>query len=177
MLNYKKFLESISNISISKIQNSDIDDVIDVLYSVFGHLEVDKEALKKRVTPRLLNNLSIKISLNNKIVGCYLLAEKSAQEFINDIKLDKIKDFPLNDTKIYYDNITGNGIQGIALAISEEHRGMSLGKELKNYAKNLGYDHIWGVQDKRLENINFWMKTRELLAESSSRYATIEFFK
>ena len=171
---YTKFIESYNNISI--IQNDDINDVVDILYECFGHLEDSKETLKKRITPRLLNNLSVKITLNNKIVGCYLLAEKSAQEFINNIKTNNIKDFPLNNTKIYINEINGNGIQGIALAISKKYRGLNLGKQLKNYAKNLQYDYIWGVQDKKLENINFWKKTRKLLAESNNRYATIEFF-
>ena len=154
-----------------------VEEVVDVLYSSFGFLENDKESLKQRVSPRLLNGLSICLSIDNKVEGVYLLNEKSANDFIQEIKEGKIKDFPAEETKIYLNKeIIGRGLQGIALAINPELKGSGLGQSLKNWVKNLNYDYIWGVADKKLENIDNWKNSREILAESPTRWATIQFF-
>ena len=175
---FKGFLnESIGNIEIGIITTDKVEEVVDVLYSVFGFLEKDRESLKERVSPRLLNGLSICLSIDNKVEGAYLLNEKSANDFIQEIKENKIKDFPSEETKIYLDQeINGKGLQGIALAINPDLKGSGLGQSLKDWVKNLNYDYIWGVADKKLENIENWKNTRELLAESPTRWATIQFF-
>ena len=93
------------------------------------------------------------------------------------IKEGKINDFPKEETKIYIEQeIMGRGLQGIALAVNPELKGLGLGQSLKDWVKNLNYDYIWGVADKKLENIENWKNTREILAESPNRWATIQFF-
>ena len=175
--NFFSFItESENNILIDIIRKENEDSVIDVLYSSFGFLESSKESLRKRIQPRLSNGLSIYLSLNGNIVGCYLLNEKSAQTFINEIKKGEINDFPPSETEIYIDNIKGRGLQGIALSIYPEFRNMGLGKMLKDWVYNLNYDYIWGVADKKLGNINHWKSRRSIMAESPNRWATIEFF-
>ena len=169
--------ESLENIEIGIITPDKVEEVVDVLYSVFGFLEKDRESLKERVSPRLLNGLSICLSVHNKVEGVYLLNEKSANDFIQEIKEGKIKDFPAEETKIYLDKeIIGRGLQGIALAINPELKGSGLGQSLKDWVKNLNYDYVWGVADKKLENIDNWKNSREILAESPTRWATIQFF-
>ena len=178
IMDFKRFLnESSQNIQINIITPEKVEGVIDILYENFGFLEKDKESLRERVYPRLLNGLSIYLELNGKVEGCYLLNEKSAQTFIEEIENNKIKDFPKDQTKIYIkEKIEGRGLQGIALAINPELKGLGLGQMLKDWVKNLNYDYIWGVADKKLENIENWRNTRELLAESPERWATIQFF-
>lgn len=163
-------------IKIVKINSRLENEVVDFLYEVFGFLEKDKESLRKRISPRLSNGISIALLIGGKIEGCYLLNVKSAEEFIEEIKQNKIKDFPVESTRIYYKKrIKGIGIQGIALAVNSKFRKMGLGNLLKKEVKSMGYDYIWGVSDKKLENIEHWKKERELLAESPERWATIEF--
>lgn len=162
-----------NNIKISKIEPYDNDSIIDILSVVFKIVD-DKETIRNRISKRLNNNLSVKIEIDGKIVGCYLLAEKSINEFISDINDDKLKDFPKKSTKILIDSdFSDNGLQGISLAILPEFRGFNLGSKLKEYTYNLGYDYIWGVQDKKLENIEFWKRTRDIIAESPNAYASI----
>jgi len=178
LIGFNRFLnESKDSVVISNITPDIEEECLDVLYNVFGFLEKDKESMRLRVQPRLSNGLSVALSMGEKIIGCYLLNEKSAQIFIDEIHEGKIGDFPPDETKIYFSgNIPGKGIQGIALAIDPEYRDMGFGKMLKGWAKNLGYDYIWGVSDKNLENIDQWRKERQILAESPTRWATIEIF-
>ena len=161
---------------ISEITPEDNDAVIDVLHETFGSLD-SREVIKSRIQKRLNNGLSVKIVYDGKIVGCYLLAEKSVNQFISDIEEDRVSDFRKNETSLDLPTNPGDyGLQGIALAVLPEYRDLGLGKNLKDYVKNLGYDYIWGVQDKKLKNISFWEKNRDVFAESPTKYATIEIF-
>jgi hypothetical protein len=63
-------------------------------------------------------------------------------------------------------------LQGISLAILPDYRKLGLGKKMKQYVNGLNYDYTWGVQDKKLNNIDFWTKTREVFAESNTHFAT-----
>jgi ribosomal protein S18 acetylase RimI-like enzyme len=162
------------NTQITIIKPKDNNDIIDILSKVFGFID-NKEEIKRKISRRLNNNLSIKIELNGKIVGCYLLAEKSINEFIRQINSNELKDFPKNETNIMIsDKLSDNGIQGISLAVLPEYRDKGFGEKLKNYVDNLDYDYIWGVQDKKLENINFWTKTRKIIVESDTHFATLK---
>ena len=178
ILSFTSYLnESNENLEISIITPDKFEEVIDVLYSVFGFLENDRESLKNRVSPRVLNGLSICLSIDGRVEGVYLLNEKSANDFIREIREGKINDFPKEETTIYIEQeIIGRGLQGIALAVNPELKGLGLGQSLKDWVKNLNYDYIWGVADKKLENIENWKNTREILAESPNRWATIQFF-
>ena len=175
-MKYIKLFENFHT-EISEITPEDNDAVIDVLHEVFGSLD-SREVIKSRIQKRLNNGLSVKIVYDGKIVGCYLLAEKSVNEFISDIEQDKVSDFRRNDTSVDLQANPGDrGLQGIALAVMPEYRDLELGKKMKNYVRGLGYDYIWGVQDKKLMNINFWKRSREVFAESPTKYATIEILR
>ena len=162
-----------NNLEIDIIKPEDNDEVIDILSEVFGIID-EKEEIKRKISRRLNNNLSIKITLDGKIIGCYLLADKSINEFIRQINQNELKDFPKNKTKIYLESsLSDKGIQGISLAILPEYRKYGFGQKMKKYVNDLEYDYIWGVQDKRLKNIDFWTRTREIFAESETHFATI----
>ena len=94
------------------------------------------------------------------IVGAYLFNE------------NQITDFVKNTNK--FDNI--NGIEGILLFIEEKHRGNGWGNKLKDMSKQLGYDYIWGQQFKGLNNLQDWLKRRELIAEADNVYITAQIF-
>jgi hypothetical protein len=95
----------------------------------------------------------------DKIMGLYLLG---------DSQLDSLV---VNDT---YSNL--KGVEGVVLAVSEEIRGQGWGNKLKDYPKTLGVDYIWGQQLKTLNNLEDWLKRRELVAETKSVYITAELF-
>jgi len=56
-----------------------------------------------------------------------------------------------------------------------------LGDKLKdwfeNYAKDNGYDFIFGQHLKGLNNIDSWLKRRELYKEDKHSYYTIKYLK
>jgi hypothetical protein len=169
----KKYEQFFNDIEIDIINPDDKEDVLDVLFECFGKFVNNKYELFKKLEKRIFNELSICLKVDNKVVGVYLLNPKSINEFITDIKNGLISDFPKDKTKILLnDTLSDRGIQGIALCVSEPYRNLGYGEKLKEYVDNLGYDYIWGVQDKELKNIDFWKKTRKVFAESDTRWAT-----
>lgn len=69
-----------------------------------------------------------------------------------------------------------SGIEGVLLAVDESIRGQGWGNKLKDYPKNLNYGYIWGQQFKGLNNLNDWLKRRELIGTIDSVYITAEIF-
>lgn len=175
MREYINIFENFNNnrIVIEVIKQDDNDGCIDVLYSNFKDLVSSKEELLNKIKPRLNNGLSICLKNEGQVVGVYLLNQNSINNFIESVKRNEVYDFPYNETIITLDeDLSDNGLQGIALSVLPEYRGAGYGTMLKNYTYNLGYDYIWGVQDKKLENIEQWKRTRKIFAESPTRYAT-----
>jgi len=171
----KKF-DSFNKLNISVIRSDEVDDVVDLLGQSFGHIDSNSE-IKRKLYNRITNGLSIRAKIDNKIVGVYLVAEKSAKKFLEDVldgRLDSHK-----NAKIFISKnlISDNGIQGIALCVDKDYRGLGIGNKLKSYFNNLKYDYIWGVQDKRLNNINHWTKSRVIFMEDDNYYCTIKFLK
>jgi GNAT superfamily N-acetyltransferase len=172
-----KYLDSYNSygasIKISLIGESDNSKVIDVLWSNFNRLVGSKQELLDKIKPRLNNGLSVYLSFRGDIIGVYLLNEKSINDFIKSIRDDLVSDFRRDDTIITLDeHLSDNGLQGIALSVLPKWRNMGYGRMLKEYTYGLGYDYIWGVQDKGLNNIEYWTRSRKVFAESSNRWAT-----
>lgn len=173
--NWKQFLisEGINQPQVDVIKDEDLEGVLDVLFGCFGNFFNNKQQLLEKLKRRIFNGLSICLKVNDSIVGVYLLNEKSINDFIDEINKGLISDFPKDKTKISLEeNLSDNGIQGIALCVLDEYKGSGYGKILKDYVDSLGYDYVWGVQDKDLKNIDFWRKTRKVFAESDTRWAT-----
>jgi hypothetical protein len=68
------------------------------------------------------------------------------------------------------------GVEGVLLAIDKDIRGQGWGDKLKEYPKTLDVDYIWGQQLKGLNNLNDWLKRRELIGENEEVYITAEVF-
>lgn len=67
------------------------------------------------------------------------------------------------------------GCQGVALAIDREWRGLGIGHMWRGLPRRRGcYDYAYGLQSKRLENIDDWMKRRVLVADLPGMYITAE---
>jgi hypothetical protein len=107
--------------------------------------------------------ISKKAVLDGKIIGCYLLNDDSV---------------PSNGMN-YLENLdpygTRRGLQGVALGILKEYRGLSYGRQLRDSALSLnGFDYIWGFQGKRLENLDNWLACgRRLVGETEDAYVTL----
>jgi len=73
-----------------------------------------------------------------------------------------------------YDGMVG--LEGVLLLVDEDFRGQGYGDQLKNHPSTLGIDYIWGQQLKSLDNLNDWLKRRELVHETEYFYITSEIF-
>jgi len=159
-------------IAVSNIDPQDFEETVDLLYDTFKKIGATREDILG-LEPRINNGISLKATADGKIVGVYLLKENSINNFIDSIEQDKIKDFRREDTRVFLrERLNDNGIQGIALAVLPEYRSTGIPGKMMDLIKRMGYDYIWGVQDKSLENIEYWKKTRKVFAESSINWAT-----
>ncbi len=102
---------------------------------------------------------AILLNDEDKIMGLYLLGNSQLDSLIENEKYVELK-----------------GVEGVLLAVSEEIRGRGWGNKLKDFPKTLEVDYIWGQQLKSLNNLEDWLKRRELVAETQSVYITAEIF-
>lgn len=167
--------ENYTTPQVSLIEEEDIPGVVDVLYAAFGHID-DKVTIATKLRPRMCNGLSLKLTLGDQIIGCYLLHTKSINQFIKEIREGLIKDFKAEETQIRLEEkVNDKGLQGIALSVLPQWRGQGYGELLRDwYSRDLRFDYVWGVQDKKLGNITHWQKTRSIFAESPTHFATIK---
>jgi hypothetical protein len=99
---------------------------------------------------------------NNAIVGAYLLGDLQLPAMIKNEASDK------------YEGL--KGVEGVLLVIEPSIRSKGWGNKLKYYPKTLGVDYIWGQQLKSLNNLEDWLKRRELIGVSEDIYITAELF-
>lgn len=96
---------------------------------------------------------------NDKLLGSYILGNNQMNSLIFDNRFNKLL-----------------GIEGVLLCVDESIRGQGWGNKLKEYPKSLPIDYIWGQQFKSLNNLEDWLKRRELIGETSDVYITAELF-
>lgn len=101
------------------------------------------------------NKSILLLNEDNEIKGVYLFGD-------NQLLHEKFKDL--------------KGIEGVLLAIDADIRNQGWGDKLKDYPKTLGVDYVWGQQLKTLNNLNDWLKRRELVGENEEVYITAEIF-
>ncbi len=100
------------------------------------------------------------IDEKENIVGAYTLLESEIyEEYINTEKYEGLY-----------------GVEGILLFVEEAYRGKGWGNKLKDMPKEVGYDYVWGRQHKNLNNLDHWLKRRELILEKEREYVTAEIF-
>jgi hypothetical protein len=141
------------------IPNNQIQYILDFTYPHFKHLmsKTGYDFYLKGVTN---SNISATLTTDDdKILGVYLLGDNQITDFVDTPKYEGLK-----------------GVEGVLLVIDSSIRGLGYGDKLKDYPKTLGYDYIWGQQFKGLNNLNDWLKRRELVATTDSVYITAEIF-
>lgn len=150
-----------SNVKISKIEKNDIEECLNICSEVFSNV-MSKSGVYNYVKHTADWNISIKASLDDKIIGCYIFNEESVTNFENCQKED-LKS---------YKNL--RGIQGVALAVLPEFKGLGIGKKLRDFPLHLGYDYIWGQHLKGLKNIDNWTKFgRRVVADCGGLIITL----
>ena len=98
--------------------------------------------------------LSVKLSLNDKVIGCYLLTEHDLE---------------------YEEFVGKKGIEGVALVILEEYRSFGYGKMMIAYTENLPYDYIWGEHLKGIGNLEQWKKRRNFVFDGGDVWITAKY--
>ena len=73
-----------------------------------------------------------------------------------------------------YDKLIG--VEGVALVIKPTYRGLGLASRLKDYTRTLGADYIWGIQYRTLDNLQYWLRRRKLVAQGLDQNITVEDF-
>ena len=108
-------------------------------------------------------SISRKAVLNGKIIGCYLLNDDSILSY-NFSSIEDLSNYHYQE-----------GLQGVALGILKEYRGLSFGRKLRDSALMLPHiDYIWGFNVKILNNLENWKRYgRRQVGENESSYVTL----
>jgi GNAT superfamily N-acetyltransferase len=142
------------------IPNKYISEILD--WSIhFNHI-MDESSFRNYVN--FMSDFEISFMLideKENIVGVYtLLKNEIYEEFPNTEKYEGL-----------------DGVEGILLFVEEAYRGKGWGNKLKDMPKEIGYDYVWGRQHKNLNNLDHWLKRRELILEKEREYVTAEIFE
>jgi len=153
--------ESIDSFSIQNIEQEDILKILDICVEAFEHLETADE-IKTYLNIVTDWDISKKAVLNNEIIGCYLF---------NEIPVVSFSKYQIEDLSKYKDK---KGLQGVALVIKPEYRGLSYGRQLREIPLKMGYDYVWGQHLKGLDNIDSWMRFgRRVVADNGGIIVTL----
>lgn len=159
-MKYLKLFEDFNSLPrIESINQNDKEEVLDIVSKIFSEMtEMTYEECKEYADEATDWTKSVKLTLNDQIIGCYIVADKNLEEYPHK-----------------------KGIEGIGLCILPEYRGRGYGEMLKdwleNYAKNNNYDFIFGQHLKSLHNLEPWLKRRKLYDEDEYSYYTIKWIK
>lgn len=135
-------------------------EVIDWSFEFFKHL-INKPNFSYTVIQKTnWSNSAMLVDENDEILGVYLLGDT------------QLKSILLTDD---YNNL--KGVEGVLLAVDTSIRGKGWGNKLKDYPNILGFDYIWGQQFKTLNNLDDWLKRRQLIAVTNDCYITAEFYQ
>lgn len=146
---------------ISTIQSEDIPEVLDVCAEVFSKV-MGPEGVRSYIKGSADWSISAKAEYKGKIVGCYILNKDSVmrQQSCSKEDLSKYKGM--------------KGVQGIGLAVLPEYRDLGIGKKLREYPLNKGYDYIWGLHMKSLHNIDNWTRFgRRIICDTGGMFTTL----
>lgn len=103
---------------------------------------------------------SIQAIYNGRAIGIYLVGDRHLFEVIKDEKATTTEDLSHYANKV--------GVEGVALAVIPEAQKMGIGKKLKDALLNMvTADYIFGLQYKNLNNLQHWLRSRRVVAQSS----------
>jgi len=154
----KRFNQSLRTPKIEKItSNSDKLFIMEMVAEEFKDL-MSKENSYRYLKAVVNWDLSVKLTLDNKIIGCYLFAEGSLDEYTDDF-------------------IGQKGVEGVALVLEKQYRNSGFGKLLIEYSETLPYDYIWGQHLKGIGNLEHWKKRRPYVYDADEVWITAKKLK
>ena len=166
MITFKQFLESqeineqIEDVKITHIgsDQQSIQDALEVFKQAFPQYEF--ESIKDFIMSSVNWNKSIKATSDDKTVGIYLIGDRQLFDVIEDEKAVPIENLDKYKGKI--------GVEGVALAVMPEFQKIGIGKKLKDALLSMtSANYIYGLQYKSLNNLQNWLKSRRLVAQST----------
>jgi hypothetical protein len=157
----KEELQSNANIVIRQITKDDLKQIIPRLGEVFNKTGLPSQQIWSMMQHSDFNK-SIVATVDDNVAGFYF--------FSND-------QIPYIEKDTYYELEKLNGIEGVALGVLKEYKNLGIGKKLIEYPKSMpNVDYIWGYQLKSLQNIDDWLKRRNIYAEGNGMYITYQLF-
>ena len=148
--------------SVEPVEDPDIDYILEMCVKLFSEaVNFDYSELFFYCYADF--SISKKAVLDGKIIGCYLLKG----EAVHSLEINWLENLDLYQTR--------RGLQGVALGILKEYRGLTYGRQLRDSALTLSqYDYIWGGQAKQLNNLDNWLGYgRRLVGESECSFVTL----
>lgn len=157
-------------VTIGRILSSDSNAVYQVFEQCFPEYSPLDGELLKFINDTVNWNISIKAEQDGKIIGFYLLGERKISAAIAEEKAVVHEDLSRYDLM--------RGIEGVALGVIPGCRKTGVTEKLKQHLKAIpDVDYIYGMQYKSLGNLDYWLRSRRLVAESFTAepvYFTIE---
>jgi GNAT superfamily N-acetyltransferase len=143
-------------VKIEKVLKEDIEEILELAENIFKQHMSNNKGYINYVTNW---DMSVKLTLDDKIIGFYLFND-------NDIFDDLFKN--------------KNGVQGIALGVDSNYRGLGYGKQLIEESYKLfqdDYDYIWGIHLTSLDNEEDWKKRRTIFHKTTGSFTSYRFLK
>lgn len=148
-----------SGLKISPTRKEDIDECLEVCAIVFSKV-MAYESVKSYISGTADWGISAKAEYQGRIVGCYILRKAPVGKGCSKEDLSRYAKL--------------NGVEGIGLAVLPEYRDLGIGKKLRAYPLDKGYDYIWGLHLKGLHNIDNWIKFgRRVVCDSGDMFTTL----
>lgn len=141
-------------------QETDFETIYNNLEEVYHKIGWEKADIWDELEPG--TQLGVVLEVNGEVAGFYFLKEETIPNDGNPEPYNTLKNM--------------RGVEGVGLGIFKKYMGLGLGKKLIEYPKSIGYDYIWGYQLKSLENIDDWLKRREIYVETPQMYITYQIF-
>lgn len=154
-------LEDINDIEIIHIgsDNESIEEALGVFAAAFPQHPLDE--VRDFIMSSVNWDNSIKATSNGKTVGIYLIGDRQLSDVIDDEKAEPAEDLERYNQK--------KGVEGVALGVAPEVKGAGVGKKLKEALLSMtNADYIFGLQYKSLNNLQYWLKSRRVVAQSNS---------
>ena len=120
--------------------------------------------------------------ISDRILGFYLLHEDSVADWAETrLAWASMHDcrnvYAHCDMKENLDRYRGqHGVEGVALVVLPEYRGLGYGAALKRLPRQMGYHHVFGEHFKSSYNLDHWLKSRRLVAECDGLWLTLQDF-
>jgi len=154
-----KDLPVLADVEISHIGNdeSSIDEALEVFAAAFPQYEIGE--VKEFIMSSTNWENSIKATYNDQVIGIYLIGDRQLSEVIKDENAEPTEDLE------EYENLIG--VEGVALAVAPKAQKIGVGKKLKDALLSMtSADYIFGLQYKSLNNLQHWLKSRRVVAQS-----------